>query len=150
MLDVWPEVFAYGVLLLPKDLKPGERRPVVVCQHGLEGRPSDVADPKLDVPAYHRYAVRLAEEGFITFAPQNPYIGKDRFRLIQRKAHPLKLASSRYPRPASTFVGVARTADIRRPTADWILRIILWRKNRSSRSSASGWLRFSHLFGGFQ
>ena len=91
-LDVWPDVFAYGILLLPKDLKPGERRPVVVCQHGLEGRPSDVADPKLDVPAYHRYAVRLAEEGFITFAPQNPYIGKDRFRLIQRKAHPLKLA----------------------------------------------------------
>ncbi len=91
-LDVWPEVFAYGILLLPKDLKPGERRPVVVCQHGLEGRPSDVADPKLDAPAYHRYAVRLAEEGFITFAPQNPYIGKDRFRLIQRKAHPLKLA----------------------------------------------------------
>jgi len=91
-LDVWPDVFAYGILLLPKDLKPGERRPVVVCQHGLEGRPSDVADPNLDAPAYHRYAVRLAEEGFITFAPQNPYIGKDRFRLIQRKAHPLKLA----------------------------------------------------------
>jgi dienelactone hydrolase len=92
MLDVWPDVFAYGILLLPKDLKPGERRPVVVCQHGLEGRPSDVADPKLDAPAYHRYAARLADEGFITFAPQNPYIGKDRFRLIQRKAHPLKLA----------------------------------------------------------
>ena len=90
-LDVWPDVFAYGILLLPKDLKPSERRPVVVCQHGLEGRPSDVADPKLDAPAYHRYAVRLAEEGFITFAPQNPYIGKDRFRLIQRKSHPLKL-----------------------------------------------------------
>jgi hypothetical protein len=92
MLDVWPDVFAFGTLLVPKDLKCGERRPVVVCQHGLEGRPSDVADPKLDAPAYHRYAVRLAEEGFITFAPQNPYIGKDRFRLIQRKAHPLKLA----------------------------------------------------------
>ena len=92
MLDVWQDVFAYGILLVPKDLKPGERRPVVVCQHGLEGRPSDVADPKLDAPAYHRYAVRLAEEGFITFAPQNPYIGKDHFRLIQRKAHPLKLA----------------------------------------------------------
>ena len=28
--------------LLPKDLKPGEKRPVVVCQHGLEGRPQDV------------------------------------------------------------------------------------------------------------
>jgi hypothetical protein len=92
MLDVWPHVFAYGILLVPKDIQPGERRPVVVCQHGLEGRPSDVADPKLDSPYYHRFAVRLAEEGFVTFAPQNPYIGQDRFRLIQRKAHPLKLS----------------------------------------------------------
>lgn len=92
MLDVWPDVFAYGILLLPKDIKPGERRPVVVCQHGLEGRPADLADPKVDSPFYHRFAVRLAEEGFITFAPQNPYIGRDRFRLIQRKAHPLQLS----------------------------------------------------------
>ncbi len=92
MLDVWPDVFTYGILLLPKDIRPGERRPVVVCQHGLEGRPRDVADPRSDHPAYHRFAVRLAEEGFITFAPQNPYIGQDRFRTIQRKAHPLKLS----------------------------------------------------------
>ncbi len=41
VLDVWPDVFAWGVLLLPKDLQPGERRPVVVCQHGLEGLPYD-------------------------------------------------------------------------------------------------------------
>ena len=36
--------------------------------------------------------VRIALEGFITFSPQNPYIGEDRFRIIQRKGHPLKLA----------------------------------------------------------
>jgi cephalosporin-C deacetylase-like acetyl esterase len=92
MLDVWPGVFAYGILLVPKNLGLGERRPVVVCQHGLEGRPRDVADPAVDAAAYHRFAVRLAEEGFVTFAPQNPYIGQDRFRQIQRKAHPLKLS----------------------------------------------------------
>ena len=92
MLDVWPGIFAYGILLVPKDIREGERRPVVVCQHGLEGRPQDVADPKSDSPAYHRYAVRLAEEGFVTFAPLNPYIGQDRFRQIQRKGHPLKLS----------------------------------------------------------
>lgn len=92
MLDVWPRVFAYGILLVPKDLKPGEHRPVVVCQHGLEGRPTDVADPNVDNHYYHQYAVRLAEQGFITYAPQNPYIGQDRFRIIQRKAHPLKLS----------------------------------------------------------
>ena len=92
VLDVWPKVFAYGILLVPKDVPAGERRPVVVCQHGLEGRPRDVADPAIDSQYYHRYAVRLAEQGFITFSPQNPYIGEDRFRIIQRKAHPLKLA----------------------------------------------------------
>jgi len=92
VLDIWPGVFAYGILLVPKDINSGERRPVVVCQHGLEGRPSDVADAKIDSPYYHRFAARLAEEGFVTYAPQNPYIGEDRFRVIQRKGHPLKLS----------------------------------------------------------
>ena len=92
MLDVWPGIFDYGILLVPKDIRPGERRPVVVCQHGLEGRAAEVADPKIDSHYYHRFAVRLAEEGFITYAPQNPYIGEDRFREIQRKGHPLQLS----------------------------------------------------------
>jgi dienelactone hydrolase len=92
VLDVWPGIYAQGILLVPRSIKPGERRPVVVCQHGLEGRPSDVADPRSTNPAYHRYAVRLAEEGFITFSPQNPYIGQDRFRILQKKGHPVKLA----------------------------------------------------------
>jgi putative membrane-bound dehydrogenase-like protein len=87
LLDVYPDVYAYGILLLPKDLKEGEKRPVVVCQHGLEGRPQDVADPKKNVPAYGQYACRLAERGFVVFAPQNPYIGQDKFRTLQRKAN---------------------------------------------------------------
>ncbi len=92
LLDVWPEVTAYGILLVPKGIKSGERRPVVVCQHGLEGRPSDVADPKVDSHFYHHFAARLADEGFVTYAPQNPYIGEDSFRIIQRMGHPLKLS----------------------------------------------------------
>jgi dienelactone hydrolase len=92
MLDTWPGVFAYGILLVPKDIPAGERRPVVVCQHGLEGRPQDAADPDVDSHYYHRFAVRLAEEGFVTYSPQNPYIGQDRFRVIQRKGHPLGLS----------------------------------------------------------
>jgi hypothetical protein len=90
VLDVYPDVFAYGILLIPKGIKAGERRPVVVCQHGLEGRPQDVADPNVDHQAYHRFACRLAERGFVTYAPQNPYIGGDKFRVLQRKANPLK------------------------------------------------------------
>jgi dienelactone hydrolase len=91
VMDVFPDVIAYGILLLPKDLKPGERRPVVVCQHGLEGRPRDVAHPasQKENPAYNNFAAKLAERGFITYAPQNPYIFWDRFRTLQRKANPL-------------------------------------------------------------
>jgi dienelactone hydrolase len=88
-LDVWPDVFAYGILLVPKDIKPGERRPVVVCQHGLEGRPDKVVDPKIVSP-YHSCGAKLADEGFVVYAPQNPYIGGDKFRVLQRKANPLK------------------------------------------------------------
>ena len=88
VLDVFPDVFAYGLLLLPKDMKDGERRPVVVCQHGLEGRPQDTIGPK-GSGAYSAFSARLAERGFITFAPQNIYIFRDRFRTLQRKANPL-------------------------------------------------------------
>ena len=89
VLDVWKDVFAYGIFLLPNDLEPGEERPVVVCQHGLEGRPQDTADPNIK-SVYHSYAAQLADRGFITYAPQNPYIGQDAFRVIQRKANPIK------------------------------------------------------------
>ena len=89
VLDVWKNVFAYGILLLPNDLQPGEQRPVVVCQHGLEGRPQDTADPKIE-SVYYSYAASLADRGFITYAPQNPYIGQDAFRVLQRKGNPIK------------------------------------------------------------
>jgi dienelactone hydrolase len=89
VLDVFPDVIAYGILLLPRDLKPRDRRPVVVCQHGLEGRPQDVIG-KQAYQYYKAFAADLAEQGYITFAPQNLYIGQDRFRTLQRKANPLK------------------------------------------------------------
>jgi dienelactone hydrolase len=91
-LDLYPDVFAYGVLLVPKDLKPGEKRPVVVCQHGLEGRPQDVVNPKEKTKYYNSFGAQLADKGYIVYAPQNPYIGQDKFRVLQRKANPLKLS----------------------------------------------------------
>jgi dienelactone hydrolase len=91
VLDVYPDVVAYGILLLPKDIKPGERRPVVVCQHGLEGRPDKVVDRSVKSP-YNAFGADLADRGYIVFAPQNPYIGGDAFRILQRKANPLKLS----------------------------------------------------------
>ncbi len=87
VLDVFPDVIAYGILLVPKGIEAGERRPVVVCQHGLEGRPQDIITG--DHEAYHDFAAKLAERGFVTFSPQNLYIFTDRFRSLQRKSYPL-------------------------------------------------------------
>jgi hypothetical protein len=77
---------------VPKDIRPGERRPVVVCQHGLEGVPADVVDANPESRAfkvYQGYATRLAERGFITYAPHNYYRGGNEFRHLQRLAHPV-------------------------------------------------------------
>lgn len=93
MLDVDREVFAYGILLVPRDLRPGERRPVVVCQHGLEGRPEHTINRSGEgFGPYQAFAARLADKGYVVYAPQNPYIGRDRFRVINRRANPLGLS----------------------------------------------------------
>ncbi|MBL8850986.1 MAG: dienelactone hydrolase family protein [Planctomycetaceae bacterium] len=87
IINVVPDVILYGTLLLPRDLKPGEQRPVVVCQHGLEGRTEFAVTG--DKTSYRDFAARLARRGFITFAPQHLYRGGDLFRTLQRKANPL-------------------------------------------------------------
>lgn len=92
VLPLYPEVFAYGILLVPKDLKPGERRPVVVCTHGRAGTPQILVEPETERQerVYKHFATQLADRGFIVYAPQQPYIYEERYRYIQRKANPLK------------------------------------------------------------
>ncbi|MEO0414032.1 MAG: dienelactone hydrolase family protein, partial [Verrucomicrobiota bacterium] len=85
VLDVYPEMFAWGILTLPKDLKPGETRPVVVCQHGRDGLPIHMLND--EKASCNRLAARLADQGYITFSPHNLYRGEDRFRHLARKAN---------------------------------------------------------------
>jgi len=89
VLDVFPDVIATGLLVMPDNIREGEQRPVVVCQHGLEGRPDDLLAGAEKERTYKGMATRLAQRGFITFAPQNLYLYGDRFRTLQRKANPL-------------------------------------------------------------
>ena len=90
VLDVFQDVIATGILCLPKDIKSGEKRPVVVCQHGLEGVPMDtITRTGNGFRYYSAFAHDLAKLGFITYAPQNPYRGRDEFRTLQRKSNPL-------------------------------------------------------------
>ena len=77
VLDVFDGVFAWGVLLVPADalLATDSDWPVVVCQHGLEGLPSDTIGEEgseANYDAYKAFTRRLAERGFVTFAPHNP------------------------------------------------------------------------------
>ncbi|MDD4871514.1 MAG: hypothetical protein PHR77_13235 [Kiritimatiellae bacterium] len=91
-LDMWPDVFAWGCLIVPKNIKSGEKRPVVVCQHGLEGLPEDCVneDEKSNAYKYYKgFASKLARQGFVTFSPHNLYRGYDNFRVLQRKLNPL-------------------------------------------------------------
>ena len=91
VLDTYPDVIAAGILLIPAGIKPDEKRPVVVCQHGLEGVPMDtITGPGSDGFKYYAgFAAALAKRGFITYSPQNPYRGRDLFRTLQRKSNPL-------------------------------------------------------------
>jgi hypothetical protein len=88
VLDTGTDGFAWGILCVPKNLKPGEKRPVVVCQHGRNGVPSHSV--KDDVPAYQNFAARLAERGFITLAPHNLYRNEESYRLLSRKGNTVK------------------------------------------------------------
>jgi cephalosporin-C deacetylase-like acetyl esterase len=93
-LDVWQDVFAWGWLCVPKGMGAGEKRPVIVCQHGLEGLPEYLFNEDPNAKgwgSYKAFALRLAEQGFVTFAPHNPYRGRDVFRTLQRKLNPLGL-----------------------------------------------------------
>lgn len=91
-LEVRPEFPARGELLLPSRIAPGARLPLIVLQHGLQGRPRDLYAQPQDSRAfatYRNYAETLVREGFAVYLPQNPYTGG--FRWLVRLAHPLGL-----------------------------------------------------------
>ncbi len=90
VLDVWPGVVAWGYLLLPNGIEAGERRPVVVCQHGISGVPEVTIDP--ESRTYGAYAARLAEEGFVVFTSYQPNRarGAEPFLVLQRIANPIE------------------------------------------------------------
>ncbi len=90
VIQVWEGVPAFAYMLIPHDVTDREKRPVVVCQHGLGGDPRSV----LEEGTYKAMGRRLATHGYVVLAPQNPSIGPagDAFRVLQRKANPLGLS----------------------------------------------------------
>lgn len=93
-IRVYDGVHAYGILLVPKGIRAGERRPLVFVQHGLGGKPEDslgvVANEKADA-VYQRFGMRLAQRGYIVFAPMIATQDNiERTKLI-RRGHPVGL-----------------------------------------------------------
>ncbi|MYB77842.1 MAG: prolyl oligopeptidase family serine peptidase [Chloroflexi bacterium] len=66
-LGMLPGVRLFGYLLVPKGIS--EPRAAVVTQHGLGGAVQAVAGLLEEDDAYHRYGRRLAERGYVVFAP---------------------------------------------------------------------------------
>ncbi len=71
-IRLYDGVHAYGILAIPKKMKPGEKRPLVFVQHGAAGTPEDalgiVPNPKADA-VYSRFGLALLRRGYLVFAP---------------------------------------------------------------------------------
>lgn len=85
---VYDGVHAYGILLVPKNIQPGERRPVVFVQHGQGGVPEDalgvVPNPRADA-VYSKAGLRLVKRGYVVFAPMiSTQATADRNSLVRR------------------------------------------------------------------
>ncbi|MBC8039563.1 MAG: hypothetical protein H7Y06_03400 [Opitutaceae bacterium] len=79
--DAWTEAF----LILPPDLKEGERRPVVVVIHGTTDRGKDATATETG-EGRRAYATELARRGYITFSPDlfgygKPYDSTNRWSM---------------------------------------------------------------------
>ncbi|MGI6074529.1 MAG: dienelactone hydrolase family protein [Fermentimonas sp.] len=87
LIDVLPHIEMWGVLTVPNGINNGEKRPVVVMQHGRDGNPYTALDEN---GSYYGIARRLAEQGFVVFTPFGNWTGETRFRWIDRIARPAK------------------------------------------------------------
>jgi dienelactone hydrolase len=68
LVDVTEGIEVYGNLLVPTGSEG--RRPAVVCQHGLSGTPEDITGlGRTKDTAYHEFGRKLAEQGYVVFAP---------------------------------------------------------------------------------
>ncbi len=67
-IDVRKGVSVFGNLVVPKNIKG--KRPAVVCQHGFGGYPNKITGLGMkEDTAYHEYGRKLAEKGYVVFAP---------------------------------------------------------------------------------
>jgi len=87
-LRVYEGVHVYGILLVPKGIRAGEKRPVVFTQHGYGHRPEDalgVRTTPQNEAMYNQFGKKLAERGYVVFAPMiSVQQSEERSRLARR------------------------------------------------------------------
>jgi len=81
ILPVYAGTFLRGLLAVPMDLKPGERRAAIHCQHGWQGSPEETHSPGI----YAAFSDRLARRGYVTWAPQAHYAEQGALLRLYRK-----------------------------------------------------------------
>jgi dienelactone hydrolase len=71
LLDVAPGLEAYGQLLVPRSVvgQVDEHLPAVICQHGFGQAPKYVSGMTTDMGGIQAFGERLAERGYVVFAP---------------------------------------------------------------------------------
>ena len=67
-IDVVKGVDVYGELVVPSGIEG--KRPAVICQHGFGGYPNKITGLGMtEDSSYHEYGRKLAEKGYVVFAP---------------------------------------------------------------------------------
>ena len=84
----------YGLLFFPKGMKDGEKRPLVICQHGGGGTPELCSDMHGE-NNYNHMTRRMQETGVVCFAPQLYLWNSEKYGIPSDRG-PLDLALRRY------------------------------------------------------
>ena len=148
VLDTFPDLIAYGILLVPKDIRPGERRPVVVCQHGLEEPCAGHGRGRQ--PILSRFCGQTLRTGLCYFrAAKSLHLSRPFPRVATQSQSLGKNPLFADRAPASTDNRLAQNPVFCGPRAHWILWVELWRQNRDAGAAPGDQLLPLDLSGDF-
>ena len=85
-------VHAYGILAMPKNMKAGEKRPLVFVQHGFAGKPEDamgVGPDTRESAIYSHCGLELVRRGYVVYAPMIATQTGEIRDQVSRRAHML-------------------------------------------------------------
>ena len=150
VVDVFDGLFAYGILTVPTDIKHQERRPVVVCQHGLEGAATE-RNRGERLPVLQGLRDRVGRAGLRDVRPAKPLHFR---RSLSDPATQGQLTGEDalldHDATTPTDCRLAPKSTIRRSRSYRILWLELWGQNGHAGATAGDRLLFVNLLCRFQ